>query len=286
MFLLLTVELVFSILQTSSLEFREFMTSIYTDDSEAYLEIFRYTRFRAIGTIGNPNLLSLYSIVLMTNIIFRLNTFEKRNGNVLRVLSIVFSTLICIEAQSREGIIVFLLVVFLYMIFTKKRRKSFMIVVPIALTFAYFLYVVLSVQIYREINLEGLLPRISVWSKRIQSAISESDINILFGIGYQNSRQLGFFDNIYLKYFLAGGIVGIIPFIITIYLTIKKCLVQKSYLSFTIVAIWLVSCLVADIQESLKIASIAFFTISYNMDYSFEEKWKQPQISSDELSDI
>ncbi len=260
--IMLFIQVALSLLPSVSLTIRQIIGTLYRDDIESFLYGFQYsTTKRAIGSIGNPNLLCLYVDVISSIIFYRADYIKIKKANLLKAFSLFATILICIETQSREGIIVFLILVFLYFYLRGKNKKTFILVIPLYMLFVYIIYSFLSSRIFRTIDLTGITTRTQIWNDIISSTTEGSLYNQLFGIGYQNARTVSFFDNIYLKYYVSGGIIGVILLLLCIVLLLLKC--KNSIISLSIIAIWLVSSFACEFQETFKISSISFFAIAY-----------------------
>lgn len=264
LFALLIIELLLSIAPNFSIAVRQVIGNLYRDDAESFYYGFQYsTTKRAIGSIGNPNLLCLYTDVIFTIVFCRAKILSQNYTWIVKGTCFIAALLICIETQSREGIIVFLLVLFLYLYFNSTNKKTIFISLPFDIAAVFFVFKLLNNTISRSIEFSSLSGRLEIWNNIYTSTIKNSVFKTLFGVGYQNARSFSFFDSIYLKVLVSGGVIGFAIFLICIILLVKRS--RHSMVSITLVIIWIVASFASEFQETFKISSIAFFSIAYYM---------------------
>ncbi|QSX05283.1 hypothetical protein JYG23_11430 [Sedimentibacter sp. zth1] len=280
----LILQFIVSYLQIKNEGFRVWSFTLYrASNLENYLIAFSWeTGKRAIGTIGNPNILGLL-VVLFNSTILVLsecikNRFIKR---IIVVLSIITSLYVSIYTQSRTTILLWVLttVLIAYMKYSKTALTSIIysfasIVVIVSLL------IVIQDDISRDISLVALDSRFDIWLLRIRQMFEKTKYMNVFasilGIGYTTARELGTFDNIYVKYFVSGGIIGFTIFLKTIIDTAMIIFRKLSNnvsrrLGKVVLFLWVLGSFVAEYQEMFKLSIITFMVLGYAL-YSNSKK--------------
>lgn len=272
----LILQFAVSYLQINHEGFRIWSFTLYrASNLENYLIAFSWeTGKRAIGTIGNPNILGLLVVLFNSTILVLSECIKKRFiRRMITWLSIITSLYISIYTQSRTTILLWVLttVLITYMKNSKTTLKS------IIYSFASIILIVsllnvIQDSISREISLIALDSRVDIWLLRIQQMFEKTKYMNIFtsilGIGYSTARELGTFDNIYVKYFVSGGIIGFTFFlriIVDLTMTIFRKLSNNvsKQLGKMVLLLWLIGSFVAEYQEIFKLSIITFMILGY-----------------------
>ncbi len=286
----LVLEFIIGYLQINNTSFRIWSYNLYRpgESAERYLSKFIYsTGKRVIGTIGNPNVFGLIIILLNTVILIMTNMIQQiRKRKVISVLSILMSTFIIINTQSRTGILLLVLTVAI-IIFKSSKKKSINQIMYFILSFlgALLLLLFIQSQISREISFYAMDSRLEIWKTQISSMYELSTygkfLTSLFGVGFHTTRNLGTFDNQFVKIFVSSGFIGLFIYLKLILDVFKSLIMIKSsnkvgLLGFIIVIVWLLGSLVADYQEIFKLSITTFIIIGYSIysNYYFQGSLK------------
>lgn len=267
-----------SFLQINNEGFRIWSYTLYRPSNiEKYLGSFAWaTGRRAIGTVANPNLLGMLIVVLNSSILVlsELRT-KKRIFKIINALCTIASLYVCINTQSRTALLICLSATALIM-YWKFPQKG------IVKVFYLFILVIVGVillsylqdRISREITFSALDSRFNIWSLRVSQMFEKAKYENIFasilGVGFTTARKFGTFDNSYVKYFVAGGVVGLLAFIGTI-LSSTKVFFKRApqdiwrQLGLVIIFVWLLGSMVAEYQEMFKLSIISFMILGYAM---------------------
>lgn len=272
----LVLQFVVSYLQINHEGFRIWSFTLYrASNLENYLIAFSWeTGKRVIGTIGNPNILGLIGVLFNSTILVLSECVKRRLiRRMITGLSITTSLYISIYTQSRTTILLWVLTIVLiaYMKYSKTTLKS-VIYSFVSIILIVTLLNVIQDGISREISLIALDSRIDIWLLRIQQMFERTQYMNVFtcilGIGYSTARELGTFDNIYVKYFVSGGIIGFAFFLIIIVditIAIFRGLSNNvsKQLGKVVLFLWLLGSFVAEYQEMFKLSIITFMILGY-----------------------
>jgi len=273
-FFLLT-QFIIGFLQVNSESFRILTFSLYRPSKlDYYIMAFSWkTGRRIIGSVGNPNSLGMLMVIMNSSIIL-LSDFSK---NKLLTNSICFGATLytCLHTQSRTAILLFIattLLLYYWNLNTKGLAKILCIYVFSLLVIISFLY--LKDLANREISISALYSRYNIWVSHITQLLNnEGYINfptILVGVGFAKAREFGAFDNIYVKYFVSGGVTGLSVFLITGLQAIRFLrhnvhgYIWKR-MGLAVIFLWLLGSIVAEYQEMFKLSIITFILLGYAM---------------------
>lgn len=274
LFLFLLLEFVFAILQTNNNEFRIWSYSIYSQQ-ESYLINFIYsTGQRCIGTIGNPNSFGMLVIVLNSAIMIMSSDLKNKSSqNILNFISATLTLYIVINTQSRTSavLLVITLALIIYWRFTKRSKNNIIILIVASLV-AIGLLSMIQAGITRAVSLSELDLRFLVWQMRIDEMYERSSLEeftSVFGIGYYSVRIMGFFDNMYLKVFVAAGITGLFVFMVPVVSTfktiMKKSRSEFKQLAMVLFLMWIVGNMLVEYQEIFKLSTVTFILLGYTL---------------------
>jgi len=271
----LFAQFIVSFLQIRNESFRVFSFSLYRPSIlDYYLTAFSWkTGRRVIGTVANPNSLGMLMIIMNSSIIF-LSDYT-RNKFITSILCTGATFYVCLNTQSRTAILLFFAINFL-LFYWKLNQKG---LAKILCLYIFGLFIGISFLYIRglanrEISIAALDPRYLLWSSHIAQMLSYEGflnlVTVVFGVGFTNAREYGTYDNIYVKYFVSGGIIGLLIFLKTGLQTIKFFLrnVYSSIwrrMGLAVVFVWLLGSIVAEYQEIFKLSIITFILLGYAM---------------------
>lgn len=277
----LTLQFVTSCLQINNEAFRIWSYNLYKAKNVSYyLESFVWsTGKRAIGTVGNPNLLGMLTVVLNSTILIIASLVtRKRLQKIINIICIAASIYICIYTQSRTAVmlLVFSTALIIYWQFPRKgiEKLIYLIIPGIG---AMLLFSFIQAEISREISLSALDSRFNIWQLRISQMFDyakyENFYTGILGVGFHTARGFGFFDNTFVKIFVSGGIIGLIvflrPIIDVIKALLKKPKAELRYLGLMLTLLWVFGSMVSDYQEVFKLSMTTFILMGYAL-YSGE----------------
>ena len=274
LFLFLLLEFVFAVLQTNNNEFRIWSYDIFSQ-RESYLINFIYsTGQRCIGTIGNPNSFGMLAIVLNSAIMIMSCDFKNKSSrNILNLISAASTVYIVINTQSRTSavLLVTTLALIIYWKFTKRSKNNVIILLAASLA-AVGLLLMIQARITRTIGISELDSRFLVWQMRIDQMNEKSslgELTSIFGVGYYSCRIMGFFDNIYLKVFVAAGIAGLSVFMVPVISTVKAIMKKSGskfkQLAIVLFLIWIAGNMLVEYQEIFKLSTVTFVLLGYTL---------------------
>lgn len=270
----LILEAILAVLNQNSLWFRNVIIYLFRSDSEAYLNNYQYSyASRSIATLGNPNMLGIFCVMIYIFLLLQSKIYEGMKRLILIFISSICVVLVCIYTQSRTSIVLLVIVTLgaLGKYYFKKYGLGAPLFFPFIAIIGWFLFNIIQNSIYRSVNVKGLGTRELVWNNILNDNWNGSVIRTLFGIGYQNSRKVSFYDNIYLKYLIATGIIGLVFYIITILMLMYKCKKMHNTVGLALLSSMLIVSYAMDFQENFKIAFMFFFIIGYYMSNEGEE---------------
>lgn len=241
-----------------------------------YLQYLSYgnKNYQSIGTIGNPNELGIYVLLLLAFLMFC--------NNIKQTIIIAFTFMsfyIVISSQSRTAIIIFSFLIFFRVIFTKRKSavKLFSnVTMGILIASSAILYA--AKNLGRALSIDQLESRYILW-ENLKDMVYEFDglynfFILLNGRGISYIKQLGSVDNTYYNIFLSSGVIGIILFVLLISNMILKIIKihdkRLIYLGLSYIFIFLISCIVIDIFFNMKVSFLLFFVIGYLIKYNNE----------------
>ena len=274
LFLFLLLEFIFAILQTNNNEFRIWSYSVFSQ-KESFLINFVYTTGqRCLGTVGNPNTFGMLVIVLNSAIMIMSSYHQNKNSQrTLNFISAILTLYIVINTQSRTSavLLVITFALIIYWRFTKRSKKNIIILIVASLG-AIGLLSLIQAGITREISLSELDSRFLVWQMRIDEMYERAffaEFASVFGIGYYSVRSMGFFDNIYLKVFVAAGITGLFVFMVPVISTfktiMKKTRSEFKQLAMVLFLMWIVGNMLVEYQEIFKLSTVTFILLGYTL---------------------
>lgn len=271
----LSIQFIFSYLQINNESFRVITYKLYrVSNVEYYLQAFSWSSGRrAIGTVANPNLLGMLTVILNSSILILSRKFKKAKSIKLINIWCTFASIyICIYIQSRTAIILLILsiaIIGFWRIPFRGIPKVLFIFIPA--TVAYSVLFFIQSKVNRNLNISALDPRIEVWQVRIATMFEAAKYEDFFagilGIGFHTARTIGFYDNTYVTIFVSSGIIGLMVLFAAILSVIKS--VKKindgvfKELAIILIIIWLVGNMVADYQEMFKLSIITFILLGY-----------------------
>lgn len=272
----LALQFVVSFLQINNEGFRIWSFTLYRQSKlEYYLAAFSWaTGRRVIGTVANPNLLGMLMVVLNSSILILSEIYtKKRFLRIANVLCILASLYVCVYTQSRTAILLLVSLTTLIM-YWKFYQKGIVKVLYwfIAMIGMVILLSYLQGRISREIAFSALDLRYNMWLLRVSEMFDKAKymnfFTTILGVGFTTARELGTFDNSFVKYFVAGGIVGLFLFIRTI-LSTTTVLIKKAHkdiwrrLGLAMIFVWLFGSVVAEYQEMFKLSIMTFIILGY-----------------------
>jgi len=271
--LLLQAVVVYLQMKGTSLGVKTYL--IYAGEKGAqYLQYINYgARYQALGTIGNPNELGVFCIILMGVLMF--NDHVKKGAFIA---SFLLTGYIVLCSQSRTAMIVFCIIVFIRLQINsnKSTLKTIVkaILVPIAII---FIFSYLANKLGRAISVNEMTPRFILWNNAWTSVYAFSDevnfLIMLFGRGISYIKSTGSTDNSYLQTLLSSGLIGLGFFLSTIILfhsrarKLSNC--SNKLLCYSLLVILIVTCFVIDIYSSMKLSFFIFFMIGYLLNYTY-----------------
>ncbi|NLJ96065.1 MAG: hypothetical protein GX321_02835 [Clostridiales bacterium] len=274
----LALQFAVSFLQINNDGFRIWSYTLYRPSNlEYYLRAFSWaTGRRAIGTVANPNLLGMLIVVLNSSILIlsELHT-KKRFYKIISVLCTIASLYVCLYTQSRTALLIWVSATAL-IVYWKFPQKGIVKVFYLCISVigGVLLLSYLQDRISREISFSALDSRFNIWSLRVsqmfEKARYENFFASILGVGFTTARRFGTFDNSYVKYFVAGGVIGLLAFIGTILSAAKTFFKRASQdiwrrLGLVIMFVWLLGSMVAEYQEMFKLSIMSFIILGYAM---------------------
>lgn len=269
----LIVEAIISYLQMYNTGFRIWSYNFYRPDDSAqqYINNFIYLNSkRVIGTIGNPNVFGTVVVIFNSFILIMIKNIKWQR--LIIIVSIVLSSFIIISTQSRTGIVLLIFSI-LFILFNKyKGRRINSLYFVFMLVLVIFLLLFIQFQTNREISLSALDSRLQIWRIQISYMYDMSKMNnfftSLFGIGFYKTRELGTFDNQFIKIFVSSGFIGLFIYLKVVIEVFKsviniKSTEEKKILGILIVFLWVFGSFVMEYQENFKLSIISFIIIGY-----------------------
>lgn len=197
---------------------------------------------RAVGTLGEPNSLAA-SIIFLWPFVFLLN-----KNIFIKIFSVVCASLIVFLTSSRSGMFA-LIFQLLFLVLNnqfKLETKKILIIVLVLIALSYVLpfFEVFPYESRRE-----------VWISSFSAGLSKP----IFGFGFGNAEgaikksstilnlpiQRNYVDsshNIFLDFFVQGGLIGLLTFVFAIRVFLKNALKQKKVINL-VLFIGLITCL-------------------------------------------
>lgn len=262
-------------LQVNNEKFRYVTYYLYrTEESaEKYLESFLYeTGKRSFGSIGNPNALGIIAVVLNISIQFLTNTINNfRLQKYINITALIISIYIIIRTQSRTSMILYI-ITFVIMYYIKSLHYKNIKPMLFAVFFAVMLYVYMTTSVVREINYDALSSRYDIWKMHFDNLYSNSFVeNVfisIFGLGFSNIRNMGTFDNNYLRIFVSSGIFGIVIYFKAIYDLLCSFIKPSAYnslnkMGIVLIIVIMISSCVLEYNESFRISILTYSILGY-----------------------
>ena len=273
-FFLLT-QFIIGFLQVNSESFRILTFSLYRPSKlDYYIMAFSWkTGRRIIGSVGNPNSLGMLMVIMNSSIIL-LSDFSK---NKLLTNSICFGATLytCLHTQSRTAILLFIATTLLlyYWNLNTKGCENFMYI-RFQFTCNNLIPILKDLAKLRNFYFCTLF-KVHIWVSHITQLLNnEGYINFPYYISRgrfpAKAREFGAFDNIYVKYFVSGGVTGLSVFLITGLQAIRFLrhnvhgYIWKR-MGLAVIFLWLLGSIVAEYQEMFKLSIITFILLGYAM---------------------
>ena len=270
---ILLIQLLVSVLQYTNEDFRAAIIPLYRRTNVSkYIRWFDLGIGRVIGTIGNPNELALVMVVLATSLLLLLQGQASKALRLGMQAAVLFSALFTIFISgSRTGIAVFALLAVLYALrlFINRVKHKLFWGIGIVLA-AVFAFVLLSSLTNRGLTLETFLGRVDIWQKQLElmPSLRESPLSHLFGLGFHTVRDMGNFDNQYLRYYVAGGMTALVLLAFAAFMLLRTVIKKPDdgnwkTIAFLMIILWLVGSFVSEFMETIKLVTLTFFIIGY-----------------------
>ncbi|WP_407269716.1 O-antigen ligase family protein [Radiobacillus sp. PE A8.2] len=269
LFVLLIIQFIVVFMQMAGTSFGLKTYTVFAGDKGIeYLQYISYgNRYQAIGTIGNPNELGVFSLLLSAFLLF-FSSIKKP----LVIISLILTSYIVLCSQSRTSVILFCVLIFARIIYTERislGKKIFRTLLGILSTILLLYYA--ANNLGRELSFDQLNTRYILWDHAWEKVYSFNDLINLYimivGRGISYVKITGSVDNSYMNIMFSSGIIGLSSFIaliIILFFLAKRIVVKRyKFIVYSYLIIYAISCTVMDVYFIMKVSFLLFFIIGY-----------------------
>ena len=258
--ILIIGEFLICVAQLKNSFFRDVTLNMYSNIGK-YGSKFGTNGERVVGSIGNPNTLSLLIVILLIGIIIN---YMKSKRNIDLVI-ILLGVIIILQTKSRTGLIMFFSSLIIILLFGKFRKKTKLAFCFVSICILCILNSGMLATLNRmEINnIKDLGGRTQIWDSRLEDV---GGLDYIYGSNnYSASYNENIADNFYLDVFLRYGVVGVTIYLINWIIIVRFVNLygknDNKLLINTIISIVLMSDITGTFYRNIKIEIFLYILI-------------------------
>ena len=255
--------------------------------SSIFWSVDKMTVGRVVGTMGNPNFLGILASSLAVYLLIKITKEKEINKTEILQLGALF--VFIIFAGSRTSLLSLTFGAMIVLVVNFRTYALKLIAPCLILIFFYdevynfilgyegLRYISEPLRIYEKskalnlLEVNALNERVNIWERAYQLFISsDNQLKYIFGLGPGKEVGLSFLDNQYLFWFFKYGLVGCILFsippLLSIIISMKYLLKEKSggteaaALCFSFTLVFLINGLFAETFSSMMVSPLFYFT--------------------------
>lgn len=257
-------------LQIINPKMRNITMSLYGDLEKYTYSFEQYGWGRAIGSLGNPNVLALFaSIGICFSMYSVLNNMDKK---IMNSIVIVLNIVVVLLSKSRTGLILTLVGIILIILVSKinfRKKALYLLFIGIAIFFTLNANLAV-IERFSADTASTMGGRTETWKSAISSIKESGLLNQFIGNGplWLKSININTADNYYVNTLVVNGIFGLMLLAFTYFETIKMLINKKNQLGSILIVVIILLC-IADVTGAyyrhVKVETFFYFVLGISL---------------------